>query len=383
MDESLRLARIAGINVGMNWSLLVVFWLIAWGLAGEQLPSEFPGESPTAYWAAGVLTAVAFFVSLLAHEMAHALTARRFGVEVDGITLWLFGGIARLRGEAMTPRAELRIAIVGPATSLAIAGGCALVAWGLTSAAGAQLATGAVAWLARINAVLALFNLVPAFPLDGGRVLRAWLWKRRDRTRATVLAGRAGRAFGFLLIGAGLIEFALRTQLGGLWFVFLGWFLLNAARTEESHVLLRGALRGLRVRDVMSSNVVTAPGWVTVEAFIGDYALRYPFAGFPLVGFDGSLEGLVTLGGIKEVPEERRASTRLREVAQPLEKVTIARPDDALADLLPRLQTSAGRDLVMDGDRLVGIVSPRDVGRALDVASLRGAPLPDRAPVRF
>ncbi|CAN5665846.1 site-2 protease family protein [soil metagenome] len=373
MDESIRIARIAGIRVGMNWSLLVVFWLITWSLAGQRFPGEAPGREPSTYWVAGALTALVFFASLLAHEMAHALMARRNGVQVDGITLWLFGGVARLRGDAMTPRAEFRIAIVGPIMSLSIAAVFGLLAVGLDAAGGPELLRVVFVWLARINAVLAVFNMVPAFPLDGGRVLRAWLWKRRDRTRATVLASRAGRGFGYLLIGLGLVEFAARAQLGGLWFVFLGWFLLNAARAEESHVLLRGALSEVQVADVMSPDPVSAPGWVTIEAFIDGYALRHPFTSFPVQGFDGSLDGLVTLSRIKEVPEGDRAETRVRDIAQPLSSVPIARPDEPLVDVLGRMHGSDGRALVMEDGRLVGIVSPRDVARALDVASLRGA----------
>ncbi|MFN2491008.1 MAG: site-2 protease family protein [Actinomycetota bacterium] len=379
MDESFRIARIAGIRVGMNWSLLLVFWLIAWSLAAQRFPSEFPGYEASTYWIAGALTAIVFFASLLAHEMAHALVARRHGVEVDGITLWLFGGVARLRGEAMTPRAELRIAIVGPIMSLAIAAAAAILGWLLDAASAPDLLAGVVKWLARINAVLAVFNMVPAFPLDGGRVLRGWLWKRRGRTSATVSAARAGRGFGYLLIGLGLVEFALRAQFGGLWFVFLGWFLLNAARMEESHVLLRGALSDVQVRDVMARDPVTAPGWLTVEAFVESYALQHRFATFPLLAFDGTLDGLVTLSRIKQVPADERGSTRVRDIAEPMSSVPTARPDEPLVDALSRMQGSDGRALVMQDGELVGILSPRDVARALDVASLRGAPVPEHS----
>jgi len=383
VDETFRIARIAGIPIGINWSVLAVFWLIAWSLAGDRLPGELPGESEAAYWTAGTLTAAAFLGSLLAHELAHAIVARRRGIDVAGITLWLFGGIARLRGEAVRARDELNIAIVGPLTSLGLAAAFGLLSEVLDGAGVAALSAAAARWLARMNLALAIFNMVPAFPLDGGRVLRAILWERGGRARATGLAARAGRAFAYLLIGFGILRLGIRTDLGGLWLLFLGWFLLGAARSEESHVLLTDALSGLTARDVMSRDVVTAPSWLTVDSFIADYALQHRYATFPVIDFDGTVAGIVTLGGIKAVPEGQRAATRLRDIAAPFEAITRVGPDHPLPDLLERVENSAGRALVLENGRLVGMVTPRDIGRALDVASLRGARLPARTPARF
>ncbi|MHB8614400.1 MAG: site-2 protease family protein, partial [Candidatus Dormibacteraceae bacterium] len=186
MAATVRLGRVAGIEVGLHWSLAIVFAVIVWTLAAQVLPSVVPDQPQSAYWIASSIAGLLFYMSLLSHEMGHALVARRLGVEVDGITLWIFGGVARLRGEAATPGMEAKIAIAGPLVSLALAilFGAATLALDATS--GPPLIEGGCAWLAGSNAILLVFNLIPAFPLDGGRLLRAWLWQqRKDRYRAT------------------------------------------------------------------------------------------------------------------------------------------------------------------------------------------------------
>ncbi len=373
MDDSIRLGRIAGIPVGLNWSVLVILWLITWSLAAHRFPQEFAGHSPSAYWTTALVTAVLFFASLLAHELGHALVARRKGVRVEGITLWLFGGVAKLSGEASTPGAELRIALVGPAVSIGAGMVFGLVAIALDTAGAAELVVGAAAWLALINVVLAVFNLIPAAPLDGGRVLKAVLWHRHgDRLRATVTAARAGRGFGYALIALGVFEFAAGGGLGGIWFVFLGWFLLHAARAEELDSTMRGALDGVRVRDVMSPDPVSAPGWLTVQAFLDEYVLRHRWSAFPLEDRDGRLIGLVTMDRLKRVPPPQRAAVRVVDIACPIDQVPSALPDEPLLDLVQRMAGSTDRRaLVFDAGQLVGIVTPTDLSRALERATLR------------
>ena len=372
MEESVRLGRIAGIPIGLNWSLLVVFWLITWGLAGGWFPTVAPDHSPAAYWAAAVVTATLFYGSLLAHELGHALVARRKGVRVRGITLWLFGGVAKLEGEAATAQAALRIAGVGPLVSLGVAGLSASIGAVLALGGAHELVVGIFGWLAVINVVLAVFNLVPASPLDGGRILQALLWMRHgDRVRASVSASRAGRVFGFVLVGLGLLQFAFGAFVGGVWMVFLGWFLLNAARAEERDVVLRGALGDVTVRDVMTSSPVTAPDWLTVDAFLDEYVMRQRFSAFPVEDWGGNLSGLVTLARLKRVPADERGQVRVRDVACPLAEVPLGAPDEPIVELLARMRQHEddGRALVFEGDRLVGIVSPTDVSRTLELAS--------------
>jgi Zn-dependent protease len=238
MKNSIKLGRLAGFPLAMNWSVVIIAWLLTWSLATTSFPHHAAGHTELTYWLVGFGTAVVFFASLVAHELAHALVARRHGVEVTGLTLWLFGGVASLGSEPSTPRADFRIAAVGPATSLGLAVGFELVALGVQALGIAHLLVEAATWLAGINLMLGLFNLLPGAPLDGGRILRSFLWRRHgDRLRATVWAARAGSVLAFLLIGFGVLEFFAGTSMGGLWMVFIGWFVLSAARAEEAEAV--------------------------------------------------------------------------------------------------------------------------------------------------
>ncbi|WP_405105575.1 site-2 protease family protein [Micromonospora sp. NBC_01405] len=372
MRASFRIGRVAGVPVGVNWSVLVIFLLIAWGLSANQFPRSYPDRPTWEYVLAGLSAAVVFFLGLLAHEVSHAVVAKRNGIEVEGITLWLFGGVAELRGEARDPGAELRIAGVGPLVSLIIGvffGGIAV----LLALAGVHgLWLGALAWLAGINILLAVFNALPAAPLDGGRLLRAAVWKATgDRTRASVVAARAGRILGVLLIGLGLWQFLRGAGFGGLWLALIGWFLIGAAGMEERQARTGSALRGVRVADVMTPQPQTASAEMTVADFVDHYLFAYRHSALPLTE-DGRPVGLVTLDRVRGVPADRRAATTLAEVACRADQLVLASPDEQLTDLLPRLSgCTDGRALVVTDQRLVGIVSPSDISRAVQRGSLR------------
>lgn len=368
MDTSVRLGRVAGIEVGLHWSLAIVFALIVWTLAGQVLPEVVPDQTQSAYWLVSALAAVLFYVSLLSHEMGHALVARRLGVKVDGITLWIFGGVARLRGDASTPGTEARIAIAGPVVSLALAVLFGAATFALDVAEGPPLVEGACIWLAGSNAMLLVFNLIPAFPLDGGRLLRAWLWQRGgDRYRATSSAARLGRICSFLMIGLGFLALFVQGALSGLWLIFLGWFLLNAARGEEEQVMMRRALTGLRVGDAMTPDATLVPGWITVDEFMRSYILPGQRAtAFPLKTLDGALDGLVTLAQLTHLTPEERQSRRVRDVGVGMDQVAKASPAEPVTSVLDRFSTSdEGQMLVIDGGKLVGRLSPADIMRVL------------------
>jgi Zn-dependent protease/CBS domain-containing protein len=373
MRESLRLGRIAGIPVGLNFSVFVIVAILVFGLAAGRFPEVFPGRSGAAYVTAAVAAAVLFFVSLLAHELAHAIVARRNGIEVDGITLWLFGGVARLRSEPRSPGADFRIAVVGPLTSLAMAVIFGVFAMAIQLAGGSGLPVGVFAYLAGVNVVLAVFNLVPAAPLDGGRLLRAALWHwRHDRLAAAVAAARAGRMFGYLLVVLGILQVAGGRSFDGLWLVLIGLFLVNAASAEEQHSRLTASLHGLRVRDVMTPNPITAAPSVTLDRFIAETALTHRFSAYPLTDPHGRLIGMTTLNRIRAVPPERRAVNRLGDIACPPEELPVASPDEPLVTLLGRMTDCAdGRAVVLDDARnVVGIVSPSDISRAIALRDL-------------
>jgi Zn-dependent protease len=373
VNETFRLGRIAGIRVGVNLSVVVIVLIIAAGLALGRLPLVLPGRSGAAYAVAGLLAAAAFLASLLAHELAHAVTARRNGVEVEGITLWLLGGVARLKGEAPSPGADFRIAGVGPLTSFVLGGVFAVLA-GLARAAGADgLLVAVLDYLAVINVVLAVFNLLPAAPLDGGRLLRAYLWKRRgDPSSAAVTAARAGRVFGFVLIALGFVQLVSGAGLGGLWLVLIGLFVVSAATAEEQQAQVTGRLGDLRVGEVMSGPAVTADPGTTVDRFLHDVVLVQRYSTYPLVDASGAFAGLVTLNRLRGVPADVRTTTLLSDIACSPEDATVTRPDEPLVSLLPRLAgCSDGRAVVMEGRQVAGVVSPSDVARTLQLAELR------------
>ncbi|MGZ4615954.1 MAG: site-2 protease family protein [Actinomycetes bacterium] len=371
MKGSLRIGRPGGVSVYVHWTLLVLFALVAWVISSATLPRAYPGNPPWAYALAGFVGAAVFLVALLAHEVSHAIVARHHGIEVDSITLWLLGGVARLGGEAADPQAELRIAGVGPLVSLVIGGILGLAAIVLAAAGVSGLPVGTLSWLAGINVLLAVFNLIPAAPLDGGRVLRALLWRwRGDRRWASLVAARAGRLFGLILIALGLSEFLVTGAIGALWLAAIGWFVMGAAAAEEQHDVLNRTLAGVLVRDVMSTHPDTAPPDTTVADFVDEYLFRRHHSTYPLMQ-DDRLVGLVTLRRVKRVPPSHRSTTTLRQIACPADEVPIAGPDQPLVDLIARVNATAdGRALVFDGNELVGVVSPTDISRAVDHASL-------------
>src|SRR6266700_3295236 len=368
MNENLSLGRIFGIPVGLNWSLLVVAALIAWSLATSLLPSASPGHTAGAYWTAGVVSAFVFLASLLAHELAHSVVATRRGVKVEGITLWLFGGVSRFSSETSSPGGQALITFVGPLTSLVL--GVVFYLASVASGGGAHpgLFSATLSWLGYINISLGVFNLVPAFPLDGGRLLQSLIWLRTgDRLRATRIAARIGMGFAYLLMAYGLATFVFAGSLiGGVWSVFLGWFLLSAARAEETGGMIRQALSGISVRDVMTSSPVQAPDNISVDDALHGYILASRHSTFPTHDAGGRLSGMLRLAALKNVAPEARAPTHIKDITCPLDRVSTANPADPVTNLLGVAEgCSEGRTLIVDNGRLVGIISPSDSSRLL------------------
>jgi Zn-dependent protease/CBS domain-containing protein len=372
VHDDVTLGRIAGIAVGASWSLLVIIGLITWTLAAAVLPAGAPDSPAAANWAVGAVTAIAFLASLLAHELAHAIVARSRGMEVEGITLWMFGGVSRLGREAPEPRTELRVAVAGPLASVAIGAGMITLAVLLATAAAPDVVVAAVTWLGAMNLVLAVFNLMPAYPLDGGRVLRALVWQRTgDLRRATAVAATGGIGFGYGLMILGGLSALGGMGVSGVWMLLLGWIVLTAARAERAEFELRHLLRGVRVADVMTAGPVTAPAELTVDALVREYVALYRCSAFPVVARDGTPLGLVTLSRLREVPTDLRDTLTLDRVATPIEQVVTARSDDLVVDLLARFTAGSGRRaLVVDDGALVGIVTASDLDRAVQVAEI-------------
>ena len=382
LRAALPLGTVGGIPVRVNWSAAVIFALIAFGLAAWDFPAVDPHQSALTYVLAGVLTTAVYLASLLAHELAHSLVARRYGVPVKSITLWLLGGISELGGEAPGPAAEARIAGAGPLTSLVLGGifiGLAVLA-GTGHPARASIPgviVTALAYLGVSNVVLAVFNVIPAAPLDGGRLLRAVVWWRTgDKVKATVWAGRAGQVFGWICIAGGLYVFFLTRDWTWLWFSLIGWFLAGSATAEAQQAVLAGRLRGIRAGQVMTPDPVTVPGSMTVSEFLDDYMFRSRHQCFPVTGDGGdTVTGLVTLDRIRHVPASQRDRTRLADIACPLADIATAAPEDSVADILPRLTECADRRaLVFSDGHLAGIITPSDITRMIDRLTLVRSP---------
>lgn len=365
MTPSIRLGRVFGIEIDANWSLIFVFALVAWQLAVYILPQGVPGQPLAVYWITAIVGALLFYVCLLAHELAHSLVARRNGERVTGITLWLFGGVSQLSGEPSGPGVEARITVVGPLTSLLIALVAAALALASSALGLSGLVTELFGWLAILNVALGLFNLVPAFPLDGGRLLSSFFWWRSgSRPRGVHEAVRVARVFAFLLIGLGVLEFFQVNVVNGIWLAFLGWFLLSAGAAEESSTQARVLLKSVPVSSAMHSGVVTVPDWETSEQFLRSMAGQHPFTTYPVHDPGGALTGVVRLREVVRAVSTGGGERRLREIAHPIAEIPRARPDEDLEALLDRIGPDLDkRVLVFDGDQLVGILSPADVAR--------------------
>lgn len=371
MRSTFRLGRIAGIRIGVHWSVFAIAGLMAWMLAAYILPELQAGYPTVTYWVVAIAVALVFFASLLAHEMGHSLVARRHGIEVDEITLWLLGGMSKLHADSETAGDELRMAVAGPFVSLALGFAFGVLASAAALIGVSGLLVAGLVWLAATNLLLGVFNLLPAFPLDGGRVLRSILWYRSgDRVAATVTAARAGQVCGFVLVGLGITEFAFG-GIGGLWLVLLGWFVIQAARNEAAVVTQTQLLAGVRVRDIMTPDPVTVSPDLSIDDLIDRYVLGSRHSAYPVVAGASVPIGLISLDSVRRVDPSRRTVTTVGTAMQPLERVVVVRPDDAVNDVVPSMiQVQARRALVVDhAGRLVGLLSMTDVGHSLDARS--------------
>ncbi|MCF2533811.1 site-2 protease family protein [Yinghuangia soli] len=369
MRQSIRLVRVKGIPIGVHWSALAMLVLIVTVLALRVLPTAAGDPSTAAVWAVAIPTGAVFLGSLLAHEAAHAVVARRHGIRVKSVTLWLLGGVAELQDEPADWRTDLRVAIAGPATSLVI-GATATVAAFTAQAGGAPgLLTLTLMWTGVVNLVLGVFNLLPGAPLDGGRVLRALVWRRTgDRVRAAGSAAEAGRRLGwaFLILGVLLVFFGV--VMDGLWFVLVGWFVVVAARAEAQQGALTTSLAGLTVAQIMTPHPDTIASWSSVAA-ADRVALTSRQTVFPVLDIDAVPVGAVTLGLLGAVPEPLRRSTRAAALVLPVPAALA--PEEPAGHALAALQGGPVTVFVAQEGRLVGMVTGDDINRVLQQAPLR------------
>src|SRR5919109_734210 len=352
---SWRVGRIAGIEVRVDRSWVVIALLITYSM---YLRASFLYRDLSGGGAVGlaILATVLFFGSVLVHELAHALVSQARGIRVQDITLFLFGGATRARVESRGPGDEFLIAAVGPLTSGLLAALFAIVA-GLGGDVLSRPLAGTFGYLAWTNLLLAAFNLVPGFPLDGGRLLRSAIWKATGSLgRATRIASQAGQVVGWLLVAAGVASLLGGNLAGGIWFAFIGWFLVQAARASYQELQLRDLLRGVEAEDVMASKLLRIPPDLSLQDAVDDYFMRYDHGAFP-VDEQGRTIGLLTLRGVRRVPREQWPTRRVREHMVPLGDQVVVAPDARMDGVLGKLEDGeAGRVLVVQDDEVVGVI---------------------------
>lgn len=363
--KKIELFRAFGIPINLDPSWFVIVALMVFSLARQYFPTANPGLSSQTYWAMGVLGALGLFASVLLHEMGHALVAQRQGMKMRGITLFFFGGVAEMTDEPPNARAEFLVAIAGPAVSfaLAILGFGVLLLGGLANLWSLP-ARAVLGYLATINGFLGLFNLIPAFPLDGGRVLRAalWAWKGSLR-KATRITSGVGSVFGLLLMGFGVYAF-LQQSWAGIWYILLGLFVRHAAQMSYQQLLLRRALEGEPVSHFMQPNPVTVPRGISVEELVREYIYRYHYKMYPVLDDAGRLLGCVNTRQVKELPRDEWDRQTVGALAEGCRPENTTTPDtDAMQALSAMSRNGISRLMVVEGDRLVGILTLKDLLR--------------------
>ncbi len=374
LRSSVRIATIRGIEIGVHYSWVLVFVVVAWTLAVGFFPFEYPGLGAGTYWAMGFAASLLLFVSVLIHELAHSFVAQARGLQVGGITLFIFGGVSNISSEPSSAKDELLISIVGPITSLILGA----VFWGIWVGVGVGggPVQGVLVYLAGINVLLAVFNLIPGFPLDGGRVLRAIVWWATNNfQKATSVAVTSGHAVAFLFIIGGLFILFSGAFISGLWLILIGWFLNNAAEASGRQTQQMEWFRGVKVRQVMNPRPVTVSPDTPLSEVVHDYILQRAVRAIPVVE-DGRLIGMVTLNEIRDVPREQWEETPVSAVMTRAESLQMVRPED---DLYTALRILAEHDInqlpvVSSDGTLVGLLSRSNVIRFLQIREELGMP---------
>jgi Zn-dependent protease/predicted transcriptional regulator len=360
--KGIKLIKLFGFEVKIDFSWLLLGLLITWTLAQGLFPHYYEGLSTTTYWLMGVAGALGLLVSIVFHELWHSLIARRFGLPMKGITLFVFGGVAEMTEEPPSPKAEFFMAVAGPISSIVLGLGLFGVTFLGDSMGWPKSVTGVINYLAILNLILAGFNLIPAFPLDGGRVLRSILWGWKDNLKwATQLSSKIGGAFGIALIILGVIEVVIGNFIGGIWMALIGLFIRGASRSAYQQMLLRQSLEGEKISRFMKSEPVTVSPTLSVEDLVEDYIYKHHYKMYPVVD-KGELVGCVTINQVKDIPRQERNQHMVRELAQSCsEKNTVSPDEDAMKALSLMKKNNVSRLMVVENGKLVGVISLKDM----------------------
>jgi Zn-dependent protease/predicted transcriptional regulator len=355
-----------GIPVRIHYTLWIVFLLIAWSLARGYMPQQYPGLSVTTYWAIGIASAIILFASVLVHELSHSYIAKKNGLPIGRITLFFFGGVSEMSEEPQDPGLEVRMAAAGPLMSFLIAGVLG-GSWYLSNFAKAPIPiTATLGYGAIINATLGLFNLLPAFPLDGGRVFRGSIWKRsKNLVSATRTATRVSEGLSLIMMLGGFVAIIYGDLVDGIWIVVLGWFIRSGAETSLRQTLLGETMTGVSVSSIMSQNVLTVPPDISLQQVVSDYFLVHPHGGYPVVK-DDQILGLITLQSVRSISKERWGTETVREAMTPYERTVIVQPTLTVLDAMHKMaREKVGRILVVQEGRLLGIVTQGDLVKSI------------------
>jgi Zn-dependent protease/CBS domain-containing protein len=361
---SWKIITIWGIPIRVHFSWLIVFGLITWSLSTYYFPKAAPALPAASYWIKGAIGAFLLFASVTFHELAHSFVSRRYRIAILSITLFIFGGVAQMKGEPPTPEAEFKIAIAGPLSSFFLSG----VFFLLYTAVGNLGIKALYVYLAQINLILGFFNLIPGFPMDGGRVLRSILWgKTKDYFYATRKASGIGQKIALFFIIFGLFSFLTGFSPGGLWLVFIGWFLYTAAQASYQQVSLQENLSGLKVKDVMVKDMVTLSSSVSLDEAVNGYFLRYGYGGFPVFE-DGRFLGIITLKEVKNIPREDWTKVKVSDVLISHNREWEVLPEDDVMKALEMMITKdKGRIVVTENNKVIGLITRNGIARYVQI----------------
>ncbi len=366
-SRGISLFRIAGILIRLDFSWFIIFGLVLFALSAGYLPRAFPGQDPQTYWIAGLVATLLFFASVMLHELAHSLVAIRHGIDIPEITLFIFGGVSRLSQEPTDPKTEFKIAVVGPLTSFALAAAFAVLRVALKGFEPSLIVV-VIGYLTWINLALGIFNLIPGFPLDGGRILRAFLWwKTGSLTRATKVASDFGKGFAMAIMILGALQIFAGALINGLWFIFIGMFLRGMSVQGYEQLVLRKSLEGVHVDEVMVRDVVSVPSDLPIDQLVHDYFLHYAYRGFPVVD-NGRVLGVVSVAAVRQLPREVYDNRRVADIMTPLQEDLLIEGDASLAEALIKMsREEQDRLLVLQVDRLVGLVTKTGLLRFVQI----------------
>lgn len=371
MNSSFRLLQIKGIPVEINISWLLVFFLFSITLAQGYFPNIVEGLNTQAYWAAGIITTLIVFASVLIHEFGHSLVAIKEGIPIKKITLFIFGGVAQMEAEPTSPSTEFKITAAGPLTSLLIA----VVTGGIyyLFMPRGQIVSESIFFVARLNLVMAIFNLIPAFPLDGGRLFRSIVWYfGKNMLKATRIAVGLGSLLSFVAMGYGFMQIFFQGDLWGLWLIFIGWMIYQAGQSSYSQLVFKETFAGMKVSSLMSTNLQVISPDATLEE-LAEHFLQYKYGAFPVV-YGSTTHGIVSLQNMKEIPRDKWTETKVFSILTPLKETMVLNPKTDAAEVMMKMAShNSGRALVMDNGNLVGLLSRTDMMRFMQMHMVLGS----------